>query len=211
MGRYNMSMLTEEQAKEYAKNLRARRKEAKVTAGELAELVGVSSGYIYEIECGRAKPSPQLASRIEDAFGAKPRLDKVDENVLEDRKEYGNKLFHARMNKGYKRSLVAGALGIPVDVYVEYERGECSIPDSKKETLEKLLGIGEVVEEPPVTKETPVTFGIPVEDTPPVEIDVCDIILDHVKDLKVDVETQKRVWRYFMDMKMREEERRLFG
>lgn len=198
------SMLTNEQVKVFSKELHKLRTEAGLSAKDLAELVGISQMYVYNLENGKRRPSPQLVDRVASAFGIRasdifnpPRREPSRERV-----EYGRKLLMGRINKGYTRSMVAGALGIPVSVYVEFERGECSITDRQKELLEKLLDIGEKPAVETRAKETPVA-----EDP----IDVCNIILEHIKDLKVDSETQKKVWRYFTYMKISEEERKLFG
>lgn len=41
--------------------------------------------------------------------------------------------------------------------------------------------------------------------------DIRDIILNHVTDMQIDVNAQKSIWRYFTDLKIDAEERRLFG
>lgn len=198
------SKFTDAQAKSFAKELKKRREEAGLSAKDFGAIVDCSYSCIYNLEHGNKCPSPQLAERIASAFGIEvsDMLDPVLSESSEERNEYGRKLFQSRMNKKIKRSVVAGALGVPVEVYTEFERGECSISPHQKELLNKLLNIDkEVVTVPPtVIKE--------VESVP---MDICDIILNHVKDLKVDSEAQKSVWRYFTELKIREQERELFG
>ena len=184
----------------FGERMRELRKEAGFSTKELGELVGLSQSYVCNIECNNKKPSPQVASRIAGAFGIKPSdmLDPTFNETWEERKAYGKKLLAGRLDRGFTRSLVAGALGIPVEIYVEYERGECSITPREKELLGKLLDLNKEVE----AKEEPVAEDL---------INVCNIILEHVKDLKVDSDTQKKIWRYFTYMKISAEERKLFG
>lgn len=184
----------------FGERMRELRKEAGLSTKDVGELVGLSQSYVCNIECNNKKPSPQVASRIASIFGLKPSdmLDPTFNETWEERKEYGKKLLTGRLDKGYQRSLVAGALGIPVEIYAEYERGECSITPREKELLGKLLDLDKevVVEEEPVVDDP---------------IDICDIIPEHIKDLKVDSDTQKKVWRYFTFMKVSAEEHKLFG
>lgn len=104
-------------------------------------------------------------------------------------------------------SLVAGALGIPVAVYKEYEQGLCSIPERNMNTLYKLLSNDDVKAEEP----KPIEVKAVEEKAGDVPSEICDIILGHITDLKVDKDTQKKVWHYFSRVKLDAEERRLFG
>lgn len=199
------SALTNAQVKAFSKELKRRREEAGISRKDFATIVDCSYSYINNLECGSKRPSPQLAGRIADAFGVKVEdmLDPVLSESPEERIEYGKRLFKRRMDKNLKRSAVAGALGIPVEVYVEFERGECSISPHQKELLEKILGDGD---EKKVTAAPPAV----VKEAADVPTEICDIILNHVKDLRVDVKEQKKVWRYFTELKIKAQEKELF-
>lgn len=203
-------MMTDEQGKRFAAEIKRLRKEAGLTQEEFADLVGISQSYTNNLECGRRKPSPQLADKIADAFstttaemlGAKE--DKPDDDgVWEIRRKFGATIKSHREAKGLPIAILAGALGIPTSVYKEYEQGLCSITDREMDTLRRLLGIGE---KPKVVEKT-VTVEVPAE----VPVKICDIILAHIKDLQVSEDEQKEVWRYFKELKLNAEERTLFG
>jgi hypothetical protein len=102
-------------------------------------------------------------------------------------------------------AVVAGALGIPLSVYKEYEQGLCSIKEREIDLLDKLLDMSKKPEVVEVEKE--VVVKVPVE----IPAEICDLILTHIKDLQVDEATQKTVWRYFNNVKLDAEERKLFG
>lgn len=202
------SKLTDEQGKVFGAEMKRLRKEAGMTTGEFAFYIGVSQAYVSNLECGSRKPSPQLAERIAEVFDLTidDMLKPYDAKVSEERIAFGKKLARARADKGYSVSLVAGALGIPTAVYKEYEQGACSITEREVKVLNKLLGL---VEEPAPTEAEEVVEA--VEETVDVPTEICDIIMEHIADLKVDKDTQKKIWRYFVNMKLDAEERRLFG
>ena len=126
-----------------------------------------------------------------------------DERVWEIRKKYGAVLKTKREEKGLPLAVVAGALNIPPSVYKEYEQGLCSITDREVEMLDKLLGISEK----PKVVERKVVVEVPVE----VPTKVCDIILEHIRDLQISEDEQRNLWRYFSKAKLDADERRLFG
>ena len=199
------SNLTDKQVQAFGKELKRRREGAGFSTKDFATIVDCSYSYINNLEHGRKRPSPQLVDRIASVFGVNVsdmlEPDALNES-LEERVEYGKKLLNARMDKKIKRSVLAGALGIPVEVYVEFERGECSISPHQKELLDKLLNVDNEVAivAPTVVKEV---ISVPIE--------ICDTILKHVKDLQIDSEAQKSVWRYFTELKISAQERELFG
>ena len=197
------SKMTDAEGKVFGKEMRRLRKEAGMSAKQFGEYIGVSQTHISQLECGHKKPSPQLAERIAEAFDTmvEDMLKPFDEKVEEERRAYGKELARRRTARGLSSATVAGALGIPVSVYREYEFGKCSITEREKELLDNLLN-----DKP---KEEPKKEVLPLaEDVP---TDICDIILGHIKDLQVDADTQKKVWRYFSGAKLLAEERRLFG
>lgn len=207
------SKMTEEQAKTFGAELKRLRKEARLSAEAFGKLCDCSYIHIYSIESGKRKPSPELAERIADVFNttvaemlgeAKAvEAEASDEKVWEMRKKYGKVLREHREAKGLSPATIAGALGIPPYVYREYEQGLCSITDREMDILSKLLGIGEKPEVVVETKTVEVPAEIPAE--------IYDIILKHIKDLQVDEATQRVVWRYFNQVRVDAEERRLFG
>lgn len=207
------SKMTEEQAKTFGAELKRLRKDAGFTGKAFSELMGVSLGYISQVERAVKKPPPQFAERIAEAFNttvaemlgeAKAvEAEASDEKVWEVRKQYGKVLREHREAKGLSPVTIAGALGIPPYVYKEYEQGLCSITDREMNILTKLLGIGE---KPEVVVETKI-----VETPAEIPDEICDIILKHVKDLQIDEATQRVVWRYFNQVRVDAEERRLFG
>lgn len=189
----------------FRKELKRLRRGEDLSGAAFGELVGCKAQHIYNVENGVRKPSPQLAERIADAFNVSvaDMLVSHDDRTRAEREAYGRCLIKHRTDMGLSATVVAGALGIPLAVYKEYEAGLCSITDREIETLNKLLGIEE-----PKAKEPEA-----VEEKPDAEIpaEICDIILEHIKDLKVDADTQKKVWQFFSKAKMDAEERRLFG
>jgi len=199
------SVMTDKQAIVFGQELARLRKEHGLTGAALGELAECSAVHISAMETGKKKPSPQLAERIADVFDLKvsDMLTPYDERVREIRQKYGATLREHRRKKGLSPNVIAGALGIPNSVYTEYEQGDCSITDREMDILIKLLDIGK---EPEVVVETKTV-------EPPAEIptDICALILGHIKDLQIGEDSQKKVWRYFMDTKAAAEERRLFG
>lgn len=202
------SKMTEAQSKVFGAEMRRLRKEARLTTAEFAKYLGVSSTYISNLELANRKPSPQLAKRIAETFDltVSDMLIPHTEREVAEREKFGKVLAKHRAEKGYSTALVAGALGIPTSVYKEYEQGTCSITERNLATLNSLLGIGE--EKP---KEVELVVEEPTEVKEEVPAEICDIILGHITDLKVDRDTQKKVWHYFSTIKLSAEERRLFG
>lgn len=212
MGKASPSTFTDEQGRLFGSEARRLRADAGFNLRQFAELIGVTENYYCKIEHGKKCPSPQLADRIANAFdttaeqmlGAKSSDPKPsDDTVWAFRKNYGAMLKEHRDAKGLPSRVIAGALGVPTQVYKEWEQGLSSITDTQMDTLNRLLGIGE---KPTVVIETEVV-KVPAE----VPSEICDIILGHIKDLDVDTDEQKKVWRYFTDMRISAEERRLFG
>lgn len=202
--------MTDEQSKVFGAELRSLRKGAGFSKTEFSKLVGVSQSHENNIELGNKKPSPELAERIAKELNTtvNDMLKPYAQQISEQRVVFGRRLMQARIKKGYPTSLVAGALGIPVAVYKEYEQGLCSITEREIGILHKLLFESNGKEEPEEA-ENEVEEATEVEEDVPMEI--CNIILEHITDIKVDKETQKKIWRYFTDMKTNAEERRLFG
>ena len=199
--------MTDAELKVFSAEMKRLREEAGMTTRMFAEYVGVSASYISTIENGHNKPSPELAERIASAFdlSVDEMLVPYAEKERAKREEYGKTLAKHRAEKGFPSALVAGALGIPTSVYKEYEQGLCSITERNVATLNSLLGIGE---DKPIEVEQVVEEPVKVEVVPS---EICDIILGHITDLKVDKDTQKKVWHYFTKVRMDAEERRLFG
>lgn len=207
MGKANNTTFTEEQGRVFGSETRRLRKDAGFKLRHFSELIGVSENYMCKIEHGKKSPSPQLAERIASAFDltveqmleAKPSEDRV----WEFRRNYGAMLKEHREAKGLPCRVIAGALGVSPQVYKEWEQGLCSVTEYQMEMLGKLLGIGEK----PKIETVEVVVEVPAE----VPTEICDIILGHIKDLGDDVDAQKKVWRFFTDMRIAAEERRLFG
>lgn len=205
------SKMTEAQSKVFGAEVKRLRRDAGLSISQFAEVIEISSSYVANIEGGHKKPSPQLADRIARTFNmtVEQMLTPQSEREREARINFGKAIAKRRNERGYSMSLVAGALGIPVAVYKEYEQGLCSIPERNIETLHKLL----VDEHKPQAEEPkPVE---PAEDSrdsgDAMPAKICDIILEHVTDLKVDKSIQKEIWHYFSRVKLDAEERRLFG
>lgn len=210
------SKLTLEEAKVFGTETRRLRKDAGIKVKELAELVGISYTHMSNIENPNKnkKPSPQLAERIASVFDTTvdEMLSPHSENDYDEWCEYGKNLMRHRAAKGLATAEVARALGIGIEAYRAYEFGKGCPPDRIKERLNSLLDVDKPIEKP---TEQPKAIE-PAEESVEVKVsdattDICDIILAHVKALKVDTNTQKKVWRFFIDMKIDAEERRLFG
>ena len=203
-----VSAMTDAQGKVFGTEMRRFRKEAGMNTVEFANYLGISPAYVSNIEVSNRKPSSALAERIADAFDTtvNEMLKPLDEKIAEERKAYGRELSLRRSAKGIPSQVIADALGIPLVVYREYELGKCSITDREKCLLDKLLGESEPKEPP---KDEAAERNTPPADDVPIEI--CDAILEHIKDLKVDTDMQKKIWHYFSKAKMDAEERRLFG
>ena len=199
------SALTDAQNAIFGAELKRLRKQEKLSATAFGELVGVNANHIYALETGKRKPSPELAERIADVFNIKVEdmLVTHDEKVWETRREYGKTIRERRRSKGLTVNVVAGALGVTTAVYKEYEQGLCSITEQQKFVLDTILGLNE---EPKVI-EKEIIVEIPAE----IPTVICDVIMEHIKDLQIDAEAQKKIWRYFRKVKLDEEERKLFG
>lgn len=199
------SAITDAQNAIFGAELKRLRKQEKLSATAFAELVGVNAGHIYALEAGKRKPSPELAERIADVFNIRVEdmLVTHDEKVWETRREYGKTIRERRRSKGLTVNVVAGALGVPTAVYKEFEQGLCSITEQQKFVLDTILGLNE---EPKVI-EKEIIVEMPAE----IPTVICDVIMEHIKDLQIDAEAQKKIWRYFRKVKLDEEEHRLFG
>ena len=199
------SIMTSAQSKIFGAEMKRRRGEVGMSTKEFARYVGISQAYVCNLESANRKPSPQLAEKIAEAFSTtvNEMLVPADDRVKEFREKYGATLRKHRMEKGLPCAVIAGALGIPVAVYKEYEQGLCSITDGNMWTLDTLLGIGEK----PKAVENEVVVEVPAE----IPAEICNIILEHVRDLQVSEDEQRAVWRYFTGLKLDAEERRLFG
>ena len=199
------SAMTDAQNAIFGAELKRLRKQEKLSATAFGELVGVNAGHIYALETGKRKPSPELAERIADVFNIKVEdmLVTHDEKVWETRREYGKTIRERRRSKGLTVNVVAGALGVTTAVYKEYEQGLCSITEQQKFVLNTILGLNE---EPKVI-EKEIVVEVPAE----IPTVICDVIMEHIKDLQIDAEAQKKIWRYFRKVKLDEEEHRLFG
>ena len=197
--------MTSAQSEVFGAEMKRRREEAGMSTKEFASYVGISQAYVCNLESANRKPSPQLAEKIAEAFGTtiNEMLVSADDRVKEFREKYGATLKKHRMEKGLPCTVMAGALGIPVAVYKEYEQGLCSITDGNMWTLDTLLGIGEK----PKVVEKEVVVEVPAE----IPAEICNTILEHVRDLQVSEDEQRAVWRYFTGLKLDAEERRLFG
>ena len=101
------------------------------------------------------------------------------------------------------KCIVAFTLFGDAVMYKEYEQGLCSITEQQKFVLDTILGLNE---EPKVI-EKEIIVEIPAE----IPTVICDVIMEHIKDLQIDAEAQKKIWRYFRKVKLDEEERKLFG
>ena len=214
MGRAGHSKFTDEQAKTFGAEVRRLRKEAGLSRSDFAELVEVTPIHITHIEAAQRKASPQLAEKLASVFGvtvndilglsdSSEPSDANDERVWEFRRKYGATLKAHREAKGLPCRVVAGALGVPLQVYKEWEQGLCSIGESQMEMLDRLLGIGEK----PKVETVEVVVEVPAE----VPTEICDIIMGHIKDLQVSEDEQKEVWRYFKGLQLDAEERKIFG
>lgn len=212
MAKGKFSIFTDEQGKLFGAEARRLRADAGFSLRQFSELIGITENYYCKIEHGKKHPSPQLAERIASAFDttieqmldAKPSDPKPsDDAAWAFRKNYGAMLKEHRDAKGLPSRVVAGALGVPPQVYKEWEQGLCSVTEYQMEMLGKLLGIGEKLK----VVETEVIVEVPAE----VPNEICDTILAHVKDLQISEGEQKEVWRYFSKTKLDAEERKLFG
>ena len=203
--REKTNFLTDEQKAVFASEMKRLRKEANMSSSEFAKYLGVSQSYIGNIERVDRAPSMQLMEKIAGAFDktVDEMLSPVDERVDEFRRKYGAKLKQHREARGLPCRVVAGALGVPPQVYKEWEQGLCSVTEYQMEMLDKLLGIGEK----PKVETVEVVVEVPAN----VPSEICDIILEHIKDLQTSEDEQKEVWRFFSRIKLDAEERRLFG
>lgn len=212
MGKGSPSTFTDEQGKLFGAEARRLRADAGLNLRQFAELIGITENYYCKVENGKKCPSPQLAeciantldTTVEQMLGAKSSDPKPsDDTVWAFRKNYGAMLKEHREAKGLPCRVVAGALGVPPQVYKEWEQGLCSVTEYQMEMLDKLLGIGEKPKVETVEVVVEVPANVPTE--------ICDIILGHIKDLQICEDEQKQVWRYFSRAKLDAEERRLFG
>lgn len=203
--REKTNFLTDEQRKAFASEMKRLREGANMSTTEFSKYLGVSQPYISNIECMNRTPSMPLMEKIAGAFDTTvdAMLAPVDDRVIEFRRKYGAMLKAHREAKGLPCRVIAGALGVPPQVYKEWEQGLCSITDYQKEMLDKLLAIGE--------KPKVETVEVVVEAPAEIPTGICDIILAHVKDLQISEDEQKEVWRYFSKVRLYAEERKLFG
>lgn len=99
------------------------------------------------------------------------------------------------------------AVDLVGDILEETEAERSKYSENDAERLMDYLIFRECEKKETIPTEAEKAVGI--EDNTPSE--VCEIILEHIKDLKVDKDTQKKVWLYFSKVKLDAEARRLFG
>lgn len=217
------SPLTEVEALAFSKNMRIFQEKEDLTVKELAELLGVSSGYISNIKAGQYKASPRIVEELS-------KLSKIPESVLltdpedvvwAERKEFGKRCRKARSSLGYTKKQVCDFAGIGTSrILDEIESGQCSTTPEQREKLEKLLFpkmtvVAEATPTPEAEKPAETVkedksevvakteAGIPYE--------VIDVVIKHVKDLNVSEDIQRKVFRSLSEYVTALKEEALFG
>ena len=197
--------MTAEQFEAFRKEMKRLREESKLTQTAMSELLECSATHVNNIEKGVRFPSDELMKDIADIFGL--TVDAMLKDHTERRfdmfAEVGKTFRDKRVARGFSRCEVAGFLGIPKEVYADFEDGKCSIGESRMEALDRLFKVEKEVETVEVVKEVP---------TPsPISIWEIDKVLAHITDIDLDVVEQKALFKKFSDVRTKLLEAELFG
>ena len=153
-----------------------------------------------------------------------------------ERKELGAKIKKNRIALGFSPKQVAGALGIVTSVYKEMEAGDTSIGDWQLQILETMLRLNETddVDAEPAEKEKletpeekPAAIEIAIyedEEIGPADVENdnqrikvglssedVDILIEHITDIKISKQDQRRLFRALSAEKAAILEKELFG
>ena len=201
---------TEKQIDAFRKNIKELRSDNELSNGDIGELTGFSKNYVAQIICGASNPSETFVASVSKAFGiaSKDLLRPLIEMHTETWSTFGREVSLARDQVGFSRKQMADFLGIPMRVYVEIEEGKCSTSELQKDTIRKLLRMNETSETQPEAKKKVPKEAVSFEELPD---DILEVLLKHVKDLKTDLETQRKVFRSLSGISLAREERKLFG
>ena len=194
--------MTAEQFEAFRREMKRLREESKLTQTAMSELLECSATHINNIEKGVRFPSDELARDIADIFGL--TVDAMWKDHTERRfdmfAEVGKAFRDKRVARGFSRCEVAGFLGIPKEVYADFEDGKCSIGESRMEALDRLFKVVEKVETVEVVKQVS-----------PIPIFAIDTFIDHITDMNIGREEQMSLFEMLADVKKQEYKTKLFG
>ncbi len=120
-----------------ARVIKSKSSGGKYTQRDLANALGISQGYLGDIENGRTYPNYVLLNKIAEACG-------VPFSFFSDRSNFGLVIKQMREEKGVSQEDFAKIVDIPFDDYCKIENSEIS----KSITLEKWFKIAEYLNIP---------------------------------------------------------------
>ena len=204
--------LSEKEILNFRNNLIGIQKDEGISNKELAQLIGVTPEYVSKIRNGKARPSARISADLANLVNV-PEQDLFltpQERKYKEWAVYGRKLQKARMAKGLHAGDIAAFLGTTLEVYKQLEDGKCYASASWVEKLDKLLFDHKEEEKkdaPAEAAEAKPEPAIPAE----IPMATIDIIISHVRDLKVAPESQREIFRTLSEYKLRKQEEELFG
>ncbi|ARF67327.1 hypothetical protein B7C51_04995 [Paenibacillus larvae subsp. pulvifaciens] len=121
--------------------IRLLRKEKKLSGIYIAEQMGITPQYYYDIERGKRSLNSKNAVKLSEILGVtveslfdEPIIDEINQIENSTTKRKGpNRIRKLRKLKNIKASTIAKKLGISTQHYYNIERGD-SFPDAKKVT-----------------------------------------------------------------------------
>lgn len=224
----------EEEWNNFRKNFRRMQVEAGLSGREMAELVGVSPNYISKIHCGHAKPSQTTAEKIADCFGVSASSLFYDENMAKaaEWKAFSNAVKNARQAKGWSLEYTAHILKLdPVD-YRIVEKGDREISGPIRRNVCSLFDLNTATGKPKTatikpkaeeeTKKAEIkrpsstrdNTATPAKETAEMDLISCEmieVIIKGVRKLPASTSMQKEIFRTFSELRIRKEEKALFG
>ena len=210
-----MKTITDAQYEVFRKEMKRRRKDAGLSAADFGKYMSVSTSHIYNIENGQRKPPMHFVENVAKKFGvdAREMFMSEDDRIREERIEYGKSLSRRRIAKDIPLASLARAISTEVYIYREIEQGLTSIQDRDKDVLEKILGSEHqgVDKEDIKADEVPIPPEISSQDNVLIPAEIVATIIAHVTELQISKEEQKKIFRFFSELQLKETERKLFG
>ena len=208
---------SEQECINFVKNLILFQREKALTNADIASVLEVSPTFICSIRNGRQKPSERIIKGVSDLSGIKVAdlLEDPDNLRMKEWAAYGKRLRKARKNRGMTQVDVANYLGVPKLVYVEMEEGKCSTTEDFKKKLDKLFFAEITVYQTKPEYKTPSDDEKPAQNAAPetaeIPLDIIDVVIKHVKDLKVSEDIQRKIFRSLSEYQLAKREETLFG
>lgn len=199
--------MTAEQFETFRVTMRRMRKANRLTIQSLGDIVNATPSHLSNIELGKKYPSNELARDIAEVFDTTvdAMCGSTDERKVDTEvaKRIGKAYLEKRLAKGFMINEVAGFIGIPREVYMEFEGGMSSLGDSRLEALDRLYKVEKETITVEVIKEVP--------SDSPITLDTVNKLLGCVTAINVSKNEQKALFRELSEVRTQMLEKELFG